>query len=171
MTSDAITIAEANKVPFLLKKDIHGNIIAVRLTGKLIVAGDCNIEGTLTKEAGSFLIKHPDPDKQDQLLRHSFVEAPTRGENIYKFQISASSKHETIEIILPDYFRFLNENAYVWTSSYDHFGHSCGKISDDYTKIIVKCETIGVYNVLVVATRKDAKAKSYWDSTQENYEW
>ena len=46
--------------------------------------------GTLSKTAGSFQIAHPDPCKnQTHDLFHSFVESPTAGDNLYRFEVES----------------------------------------------------------------------------------
>ena len=40
------------------------------------------------------------------------------------------------EIILPDYYKFLNENTQVWVSPINGFGIGYGEINEDLTKIL-----------------------------------
>ncbi len=43
----------------------------------------------IDKVSGSFTITHPDPSKEaNWLLYHSFVEAPTAGDNIYRYEVT-----------------------------------------------------------------------------------
>ena len=80
---------------------ISGNISNYTFVNNLCSAGQVN------KAGGSFVINHPDPlkTKTTQLI-HSFVESPTAGDNIYRFKVIIIDGIG--EIILPDYYKFLN---------------------------------------------------------------
>ena len=120
------------------------------------------IPGTLSKASGSFVIDHPDPDKKDTHdLRHCFVESPTRGDNLYRYEVEATEDGETVELELPDYFKHLNENPQVWLSPVKHFGRAYGEVEGNTAYIT--CELAGKYNVLIIGTRKDESAKSWFD--------
>ena len=121
-----------------------------------------HVSGSLSKTAGSFLINNPVPEKSGTKLRHSFVESPTRGDNLYRF--SAIVKDYLMTVVeLPDYFKYLNENVQVWVNADGHFGKAFGKINDDYTSLIIQADSVGKYNVLVVGTRKDPDAIKHWE--------
>ena len=66
--------------------------------------GDVEVEGTLSKGAGSFVIDHP-LDPQNRLLRHNFVESP---ENllIYRGTTRLDDRGEAL-VELPPYFEAL----------------------------------------------------------------
>ncbi|KAJ3030986.1 hypothetical protein HDV00_008594 [Rhizophlyctis rosea] len=72
--------------------------------------GSVTITDSITKGSGSSLIKHLDPAKRAKkmVLRHCFVESPTRGDNIYRFTVSTDKGRGTVH--LPDYFPHLNED-------------------------------------------------------------
>jgi hypothetical protein len=125
--------------------------------------------GALTKGSGTFDIPYPDPDKEKEgwRLRHSFVESPTRGDNLYRWQVNV--KNGQAEIELPDYFRHLNENVQVWISPVRHFGRAYAETNEAMTKIYVKAEEDGSYNVLAVGTRKDKTAKENFDKLGVEY--
>jgi hypothetical protein len=124
--------------------------------------------GTLSKMSGSFKIPHPDPVKAEagKFLKHSFVESPTAGDNIYRFKVSTTNLSATIE--LPDYYKFLNENDQVWISPVGHFGIAYGNVNEDQTAVDVASNEDGEYNVLVIGTRKDKVAKEYWNGIETN---
>ncbi len=148
----------------------NGNVCIGSTTSnskKLYVNGDCQITGTLSKGAGSFDIPHPDPRKSNYRLRHSFVESPTRGENLYRYQVRVQNRSAIIT--LPDYFRYLNENAQVWISPVKHFGAGYGEVNENQTEVAITANEDGLYNVLVVATRKDKIAKDYFDPLGVEY--
>lgn len=135
--------------------------LGITPTERLHVSGNTVITGSLTKGSGTFDIPHPDPDKQAEewRLRHSFVESPTRGDNIYRFVVEVEAGQGVVN--LPDYYRFLNENSQVWVSPLDHFGRGYGKTNEQDTKILIRADRDGLYNVLVVATRKDEIALEF----------
>jgi hypothetical protein len=139
---------------------IEGNvgIGTVGPTSKLYVNGSAHIQGTLSKTSGSFAIPHPDPEKakDNWFLRHCFVESPTRGDNLYRWTVEVNGGELIIE--LPDYFRYLNENAQVWVAPKGHFGRAFGEVNPELTQVIIKADKDGEYNVLLVATRKDKDA-------------
>lgn len=127
------------------------------------VLGSTEISGTRDwKVPGSFTVSgtknfempHPDPDKKyTYMLRHSAVESPTAGDNLYRFTIEAEEANQTVEMELPDYFPYLNKNVDVWVNGYLHFGRAFGVVEGD--KLKVTCETAGEYKVLVIGTRND----------------
>jgi hypothetical protein len=105
----------------------------------------------------SFQIKHPDPDKHDEyVLRHSTVESPTCGENLYRWQVTVTGSYTNIK--LPDYYKFLNSNDQVWVSPYKHFGNAWGEVDVAQTTLTIHVDSCGVYNVMLVGTRKDEGA-------------
>jgi hypothetical protein len=122
--------------------------------------GAVNIVGTLSKGAGSFVIDHPDPVKQEQgyKLKHCFVESNTTGDNIYRFECEATEDGEVVEVELPSYYKFLNHNTDIWINGLEHFGIAYGKINEDEEKILVTCEKTGKYKILCIGTRKDKMA-------------
>lgn len=132
----------------------------------LKVNGDAQVTGTLTKGGGSFLITHPDPIKaaEGYKLRHCFVESPTRGDNLYRYQITTTQNNLSVTIPLPDYWQYLNENPQVWISPIDCFGIGYGTVNQSLTEINVITNVAGTYNVLLVGTRKDQLMKDYFDA-------
>ena len=131
---------------------------------------DFRVNGALSKTSGTFDIAHPNPAKADTLrLRHGFVESPTRGDNLYRFVVEVSAAEAAagtpVPTPLPDYFPFLNENPQVWVSGAGHFGRAYGTVADDGTAFALVADRAGRYNVLIVATRKDADALAGWDDT------
>jgi hypothetical protein len=70
-------------------------------TDNAIFQGDVDIAGTLTAEAKSFLIPHPDPDKQGWDLQHGNLEG---GEHAIYYR---GRLQGTNMIYLPSYWKFL----------------------------------------------------------------
>ena len=120
-----------------------------------------DIQATLSKQAGSFKISHPDPAKTDtEWLYHSFVESPTAGDNIYRWQVETVNGVATID--LPDYYKHLNENDQVWVSAFKHFGQAYGEVNEAQTTLTITSNQDGKYNVLLIGTRKDEVAVNAW---------
>jgi hypothetical protein len=122
--------------------------------------------GTLSKSSGSFKIPHPDPIKAEQgkFLKHSFVESPTAGDNIYRFNVIAVNCSASIE--LPDYYKLLNSNDQVYVNAKKHLGYGFGVVNDEQTKVDITTNTDGEYNVLLIGTRKDKIALESWNGTE-----
>ena len=125
---------------------------------------NCTIKGSLTKGSGTFKIIHPDPNKKDMWLKHSFVESPTAGDNIYRWQIEVVNGDHEIE--LPDYYKHLNENDQVWITPYKHFGQAWGEVDTAQTKLHIHANADGLYNVLLIGTRKDETATKNWEGCE-----
>src|SRR5690606_29035164 len=120
------------------------------------VPGDFSVQGTK-----NFVIDHPHPDKKDTHdLRHSAVEAPTAGENLYRYEIEATEANQTVEVKLPDYFMYLNTNIDVHVSPHMHFGRAYGWTEGNTLK--VTCETAGTYKVLIIGTRNDENVQDWY---------
>ncbi len=123
------------------------------------------VNGTLSKTAGSFAIPHPNPTKTQACeLWHSFVESPTAGDNLYRFEVEVENGQATIE--LPDYYKHLNENDQVWVNAKNHFGRAYGVVNQEQTTLTVFADTDGIYNILLIGTRKDKDAVNAWKGTE-----
>jgi hypothetical protein len=121
--------------------------------------------GSLSKTSGCFSIPHPDPAKNStHNLQHSFVESPTEGDNIYRWQVQTTAG--TNVITLPTYYRFLNKNDMVWVSPYRNFGSAYGEVTADQCCVVICSNQDGCYNVLLIGTRKDELAVDAWTSPE-----
>lgn len=132
------------------------NIVGSFLTS----SADCTTyTNALSKTSGTFRISHPDPSKTStKYLQHSFVESPTRGDNIYRFKVETIGCNASLA--LPDYYKFLNGNDQVWISPKNHFGSAYGVIDSTQSCVSITSNCDGEYNVLVIGTRKDIDAKN-----------
>ena len=134
------------------------------------------IDGALSKTSGSFDIPHPDPEKEKNRyrLQHCFVEAPTAGDNMYRFECEASYDGETVIVELPEYYKHLNHNTDIWINGIKHFGRAYGEIAEDEEHLLITCEKAGKYKVLCIGTRKDSFAVKHfkgpeYQQTEEEY--
>jgi len=133
-------------------------------TGTLYIQGNLDISGTLSKAAGSFLIPHPDPAKNStHMLRHCFVEAPTRGDNLYRWTLTTTNR-EAVQP-LPSYSPFLNEGWHFYVNPVASLGQGYVVLAEDERSFRLIVSEDGTYHVLGVATRKDAAAKAFFDET------
>lgn len=122
--------------------------------------GDAHFQHAVSKASGSFNIAHPDPSKPEGTrLRHCFVESPTAGDNIYRYEVEV--KDGKAEIELPDYFKHLNENPQAWVSPVDVLGIARAECTLE--KVVIEASKDGKYNVLVIGTRKDEDAVAHWE--------
>jgi len=145
----AMTIAGFEGVLGVEKYDVTGPS-NWRVPGDFYVQGEKN-----------FVIDHPHPDKKDTHdLRHGAVEAPTPGENLYRYEIEATEANQTVEVKLPDYFMYLNTNIDVHVSPHMHFGRAYGWTEGNTLK--VTCETAGTYKVLIIGTRNDENVQDWY---------
>lgn len=129
-----------------------------------------HVNGSVSKTSGSFDIPHPDPARAaTHRLRHCFVEAPTRGENLYRFGVEAAAPGMLV-VPLPDYWHHLNENPQVWVSPVGHHGRAWGTVNETLDELRVHCETSGRYNILLIGTRADSFARDYFDPLGVEYE-
>jgi len=88
----------------------------------------------ISKYTDNFHIEHPDPAKKDtHYLIHRTIESPSKGENIYRFQVNTCNCQATLQ--LPSYYKFLNCNDYVSISPTNHFGNGYGVMSQDQSQI------------------------------------
>ena len=120
------------------------------------IYGNLQVTGSISKGSGSFDIAHPDPKKKEtHRLRHYFVETPSAGGNIYKYQIECVAGDNYID--LPDYYQYLNKDSLVWVNPVKHFGRAWGEIQRS-KKLKIVVEKKGIYNILIFGDRKDETA-------------
>ena len=123
-------------------------------------AGETAVVG-ISKITDNFHIDHPDPAKRDTYnLIHRTIESPSKGENLYRFQVNTCNCQATLE--LPSYYKFLNCNDYVSVSPTNHFGNGYGIMNQDQSQINICTNYEGTYDVIVIGTRKDKQAQKEW---------
>ena len=109
----------------------------------------------------TFIIPHPEPRHMGKMLRHACIEAPTRGTNLYEYQIEATEDNATTDIELPSYFSKLNCRPYVYISAVTTFSYCYGVVNETLTKAIIYTEKAGIFNVIITGVRKDPDAIAY----------
>ena len=132
----------------------------------------------ITHQGEDFYISHqrggpktfviPHPEHEGKMLRHACLEAPTRGTNVYEYQITTTEDNQTTEIALPSYFKHINARARVYVSAGKgkEWSGKQGKVNDELTGVVVKTEKPGIFNIMVTGVRKDPQAVAY--SASEN---
>jgi hypothetical protein len=97
------------------------------------------------------------------MLRHACLEAPTRGTNVYEYQIEVTEPNHTTTIPLPSYFKHINGRGRVYVNAAEKsaWGGSSGYVNDDLTAAIIETEKTGTFNVMVTGVRKDPQAMAY----------
>lgn len=137
----------------------------VLFSNSINIQGNCNVTGNFTATTKNFVIDHPDPEKKGWKLKHSCVETPSSGDNIYRYSVTSDGGKG--EITLPPYFEHLNEKIQIWVSPIEHFGVGYGKYSDNKVSLYTKGD--GDYNILIIGTRKDSIAVEHWNKTSVEY--
>ena len=137
-------------------------------TGTMTITGNLFVAGGFDATSKAFLIPHPDPSKDGWMLKHSCVEGPTRGDTQYRYTVEVKTNGGEASIALPQYWKYLNENPQVWVTAVGQFSNGYGYVDGTSGKLIIKGEKKGVYNVLLMGTRKDQYAKKF-DETGVEY--
>lgn len=109
----------------------------------------------------TFVIPHPDPKHKGKMLRHACVEAPTRGTNIYEYQIEMKKDNTTASIALPSYFKYLNSDPKILITPQNTQSRFYGSVNEALTHVRVTTEKAGMFNVMVSGIRKDPGAVEY----------
>lgn len=159
-----ITAYNANVGTLCMDFDGSGNVGIGTVTSnayKLIVKGNMNITGSYSATLGkSFMIDHPDPAlNKTHTLRHSCVEGPSRGDNLYRWTITTINK--TAQQSLPSYSPYLNENWQFIVKATNSFGRGYVTLSPDETFFTLTTNEEGTYSILGIATRKDEASRSF----------
>ncbi|MCD6193978.1 MAG: hypothetical protein J7L26_11005, partial [Candidatus Aminicenantes bacterium] len=71
-------------------------------------------------------------------------------------------------IKLPEYFKYLNENPQGWVSPVDVLG--VARIEVDLEEAHIYATVDGIYNVLIIGTRKDETAVRNWEKYGVEYQ-
>lgn len=130
------------------------------------------VGGSLFAQNKYFSIPHPIPEKAalGEQLKHTTVEAPTRGETMYRYKVHVRDAPATVRIELPDYWGWLNDTPQVWVSPANSEAASgekgaWGEVECQPTPENAKAAVLavhafasGTYNVLLMGTRCDPDA-------------
>ena len=109
----------------------------------------------------TFIIPHPEPKHEGKMLRHACVEAPTRGTNMYEYQIEVKEDNAITKIELPSYFKHLNSDPKILITPQNVQCRFYGTVNKELSKIHITTEKAGIFNVMVSGIRKDPTAVSY----------
>jgi hypothetical protein len=139
--------------------DSTGKAYGFTTSGDVVIGGNVNIGGTLTKSTGSFKIDHP-LDPANKYLYHSFVESPDMM-NIYNGNATLDAGGEAI-VQLPDYFEALNRDFRYQLSCIGSFApvYVSEKVSHNQFKIAGGSPGMEV-SWQVTGIRQDAYAKAH----------
>ena len=107
----------------------------------------------------TFIIPHP--EHEGKMLRHACLEAPTRGTNVYEYQIQTAEDNQTTTITLPSYFQHINGRPRVYVRPTNVLSRCCGYVNEDLTAALITTEKPGTFNVMVTGVRKDPDAVAY----------
>jgi hypothetical protein len=108
----------------------------------------------IDKSAGTFSIPHPDPEKsRTHLLVHAFVESPTAGENLYRFEVEVVDGKGVGQ--LPSYFKHVNRDVQFKITPKDFHGMATASVDESWDSFTLTATADGTYNVLVMGTRTD----------------
>ncbi|MBI4931024.1 MAG: hypothetical protein HY841_09700 [Bacteroidetes bacterium] len=121
--------------------------------------GNVQIQGTLSKSSGSFLIDHP-LDPENKYLFHSFVESPDMM-NVYNGNITLNNNGDAI-VELPEWFDTLNKDFRYQLTCIGGFApiYIAEKISDNQFKIAGGTPGLEV-SWQVTGIRKDPYAEQH----------
>ena len=103
----------------------------------------------------------PHPTVEGKMLRHACIEAPTRGTNLYEYQINVETDNASTVISLPEYFSSLNRRHRVYVYPENTLSRCCGSVNDAGTHAIIQTEKAGIFNVMITGVRKDIGAVQY----------
>ena len=86
-------------------------------------------------------------------------------DNIYRWEIDIDDTLQG-EIILPEYYRYLNKNSQVWVNPVNNLGRAFGIVNLSATKVKITTSDPGKFNILVIGTRKDKEAVKAWKGVE-----
>jgi len=149
--------------PYFIDSQERVTVVAPKGYGRLKTV---NVD-VLSKTSGSFDIPHPllGLASQGGRLRHYFVETPSPGGNVYKWQGDYSKGESWVG--LPGYMAHLNDDTMVQLSPVGHFGDGWGEVRGTQLHVVVS--EAGRYNVLLFGTRKDPGALDVFNQFGTEY--
>ena len=124
------------------------------------IQGSLSVTGSISGASKSFDIPHPDPAKAEYRLRHYCVESDNRGGSIQYSRRIQAPKAGVVDLIMPDWFKFLATDIMIFVNGYGHMGTGWGKQDElDGNVMHITVSKGGEYNILVNAARNDHCAK------------
>ncbi len=156
-SSDGINWSRGQRVPEPITR-----VVESAYASKVSIYDTLRVAGNLVKATGYFEIEHPlDPV---QGLRHSFVEGPTRGDNMYRFTVTTDDAASAM-VDLPAYYPYLNEQPMIWLTAVGGQAKAFATYDAAKNAVLINSDHPQVtLNVLVMGTRKDEAAKQAFDA-------
>ena len=136
---------------------IYGQALSSGRAGEF--AGSVNVQGTLTKSAGSFRIDHP-LDPANKFLSQSFVESPDM-KNIYEGNVTTDARGSAT-VTLPAYFEALNRDYHYQLTVLGQFAQAIVSREISGNSFEIHTDKPGVkVSWLVTGIRQDAYAQEH----------
>ena len=156
--TDLLLVSEVNDKSFIIRNSDDQDI--VDFLG-LRDANSVSINGSLSKNSGSFKIDHPLPEKSEtHQLVHSFVESPL-ADNIYRGTATLTDGAAQVNIdayvgMTEGTFSALNGNPQIFLQNESGFEPVKGYVTDNILHIQCRDETsTDTISWMVVAERQD----------------
>ena len=131
----------------------------LNLSGGVVVNGDLNVTGNVSKGGGSFKIDHP-LDPANKYLYHSFVESPDMMD-VYNGNVT-TDQHGLATIVLPEYFEALNRDFRYQLTVLGQFAQAMVASEIKNNRFIIKTNKRGVrVSWQVTGVRQDAFANAH----------
>lgn len=127
--------------------------------GDVMIDGDLNVTGNVSKGGGSFKIDHP-LDPENKYLYHSFVESPDMM-NIYNGNVTTDGDGDAV-VELPEYFEALNRDCRYQLTVIGTFAQAIvmEKIKGNHFRIKTNAPNVEV-SWQVTGIRQDAYANRH----------
>jgi hypothetical protein len=109
----------------------------------------------------TFIIPHPEPKHEGKMLRHACVEAPTRGTNMYEYQIEVKEDNAITKIELPSYFKHLNSRPRIYITPRNVMSGYYGDVNNERNTSIIYTEKAGIFDIKVTGIRNDEAALDF----------
>ncbi len=156
-SSNGINWLRGQRVPEPITRVVESAYVS-----KVSIYDTLRVAGNLVKSTGYFEIEHPLDSRRG--LRHSFVEGPTRGDNMYRFTVTTDDAALAI-VNLPSYYPYLNESPMIWLTAVGQQAKAFAKYDAVQNAVLITSERpYATLNVLVMGTRKDEAAKQAFDA-------
>ncbi len=142
------------------------SVYAGRFDGPVLIQGNLQVSGTLSKSAGSFKIDHP-LDPANKTLSHSFVESPDMM-NLYNGNIVTDAKGHAV-VTLPQWFSALNKDFRYGLTVIGEFAQAIVEKKIVNNRFVIRTSKPHIeVSWQVTGIRNDAYAKAHRIPVEEN---